>query len=207
MRIASIIAATAAGLALVIPSPASAQAWIGQIIPSMQGGSMDGCYDPGRPQKDRFIRHSIKYVDRAMAEYVTAAASGASLEPLFKGKPELLHFRIDGVESNIRSAKDPWITASTRFVPVEYRHANIIGGAFASRWNLVDATGNVLGNYEIWMQPLARRFAFIEINLHSKASPAALQPITPYCALPGDIAKWQEAKKQRDAEKAAKAKR
>ena len=53
----------------------------------------------------------------------------------------------------------------------------------------------------------ARSFALRELHLYSATNAVQPEPLKPYCQVPGDVEKWQEAKAKREAEKAAKAAR
>ena len=66
------------------------------------------------------------------------------------------------------------------------------------------ADGKVLGTYDGFMFAKARSFALRELHLTSASNPIQPEPLKPYCQVPGDVAKWQEAKAKREAEKAAK---
>src|SRR5690348_11962706 len=96
---------------------------------------LGACYDPNFRVRDREIQLIVPYVDQAMEKYVTTVRSGGILDDLFYGKREQRHWTLDGAEVDSRSAKDPWIGASTRLQPVQYVRSNAGGGPIISRWN------------------------------------------------------------------------
>ena len=199
MRNGAIIIATVA--TLIGRAPATAQYYGG--IPTGRT-ILDACYDPEFRVSDRQVQLIVPYVNQAMEKYVSTVRSGGNLDDLFYGKRDQRHWTLDGAELDPRSAKDPWITASTRLQPAQYVRSNVgAGGAIVSRWNVIGDDGRVLGTYDAVMVARARHFAFRELNLHSPNG-AALQPLKTFCLDPGDIEKWQAAKAKREAEKAAR---
>jgi hypothetical protein len=162
------------------------------------------CYDPNFRIDERQRSLVIPYANQAIEKYASLARESQSLDLLFEQARRNRHWSLDGVESDTRIAKDPWIGPSTRLIPIDYVRSNA-GGSVLVRWNAVAGDGHLLGTYDALMVPRARSFALKELRLYSASVTVQPGPLKTYCLYPGDIEERQLKKAKREAEKAARA--
>jgi hypothetical protein len=194
-----VISAAAVAIAFAA-APTSAPA---QYV-SFQRVILNACYDPAFRVSERERGIILPYINKAIDAYAAAARSGGNLDDLYWGNRTKRHWSIDGVEADTRVARDPWAASTARFELVEFVRANA-GGLMTARWSAVGSDGRVLGTYDAVFTPRARRFALTDLELHSSARLADLQPLKTFCLIPGDIEKRLAEKAAHHAAKAAQA--
>jgi hypothetical protein len=171
---------------------------------SFQRVILDACYDPAFRVSQRERGIVLPYLNKAIDAYAATVRSGANIDDLYWGKRNKRHWSLDGVEADTRVASDPWAASTARVELVEFVRANA-GGLMTARWNALDSDGHILGTYDALLTPRARRFALMELQLHSRAHVAELQPLKTFCLVPGDIEKRLAEKAAHDAARADRA--
>jgi hypothetical protein len=199
------------GVALALgAAPATAQSSfmadvIGQAVAGYGGGGTpDKCYDGGWQPKPKDLSSGPGRVESAIHNYLLVAAAGTDLKPAFTGGKHLWYWKMDGAEQDVRAARDPWASRVIRVEPIGFAASNQ-GGQFRAIWKAFAADGTVLGIYDGWLQRWDGGTArLIHLDLYSPGAAKQPDELVPFCFIPGDVAKWKEAKAKREAEKAAK---
>jgi hypothetical protein len=202
--IAAGLSASAHAQSSVIPSV------IGQtILDSMRGSTnrpepTAECYDGRWMPKPLHLQYGPERVDLSMQTYLQIAAAGANIKKVFTGGKRVWQWKLDGVEQDVQAARDPWAAQNARVERIAFVASNY-GGQYRALWRAVAVDGSVLGTYEgllIWDGVKAR---FLKLDLYSAGATRQPDPAVPFCRVPGDIAKWQEAKANSEAETPATA--
>jgi hypothetical protein len=200
----------AAALALLAGAPAVAQSSfmadvIGQAVAGYgNGGTPDKCYDGRWQPKPKDLAEGPQRVEAAMRAYRQLAANSTDLKPVFTGGKHVWLWRIDGAEQDVRAMRDPWAARVARVEPIAFAASNQ-GGQYRALWKALAADGTVLGIYDGWLTRWDGNTArFMHLDLYSPGAAKQPDPVIPFCFAPGDVAKWQEARARREAEKAAK---
>lgn len=153
---------------------------------------LNGCYDPNFQHNPKAMVETIRYADKAMAKYERLARSSRPPNDMFTQQGSFASaarhkaWIIDGVEGDPRTAKDPWIDASTRMERVGLVRSND-GLGVDVQWRAVGSNGSVLGNYDSFMSARLGGYEILKLKLYSVGAATQAAPLKPFCLYPGDI--------------------
>ena len=200
MRRHAFIAAAAAALAA---APAAAAQftyhtlWLPKRPPTITAKCYDGRWQP----KPEDIATGPQRADAAMQAYLRLAASSTDLVSVFTGEGRFL--TVDGTDSEVRSATDPWAARVAKVEQVGFQAGNHTQGVFRALWRAVAPDGTVLGIYDGTLIRYRNEDKFINLRLYPAGREKQPASLGPFCLWQGDIQKWYAAKERRKAGLAA----
>lgn len=187
-RIAGV--AITACFAAAAPQTASAQGMIPDIIGQVVASSMNRTAQPEcltleTENKPRHIERFDEGAEIGMANYLALAAQAADLGPAYRRNWDE-PWSLDGdVVEDRDDIRDPWAARVDRLEPVgkELGRFLVHGRAI---WQAYDADGVLLGTYDAEMVRRSGDYAIGRLKLYSPGKLSEAEPLTPYCANPGD---------------------
>ena len=206
MRKRNLLAALAVS-ALASASPVHAQGIIPDVIAStianMNRGvpehCLDGSWEPTPEQAARFTAQA----EPALRAYLALAATGTDLRPAYDGDRHDLRWAIDGQESGLAVARDPWAAHIARLELIGLR----LGGMKVrgrGLWRAYAADGTALGIYDGLFRRKSRGFGITRLDLFSADGGKQPAALTGFCYTPGDTEAFREARARREADRAAR---
>ena len=190
--------------AVLVAAPAGSQVWIGMMVGNYhppQPGVTAKCYDGRWQPAPDAVSMGPQRVEAAMHDYLTLAATGADLLPMFTDKFRVL--TVDGKDFNFPDAKDPWAARVARLERTGFQVGNHKQGMYRALWRAVASDGTVLGIYDAALTQMPKGTKLMKLALYSAGSTKKPEPLGPFCVTQGDIEKWRAAQAKRKADEAA----
>lgn len=202
MRITSILAATALAASATSASAQSSIAndVVAQMLMSGNQGRPSSCYNGRWTPSAESVAKGPDRVEVTMANYRQIATAGTDLRKAV-GSEGQRRWQLDGQVMDARSVRDPFLPRVARLERLFVRSGNE-SAFYRVQWRAVAADGSEIGIYDGLM--FWRSKKFMSLDLYTPQ--AQVRPVadTPFCQVPGDVEKWQEAKAESDARKAAR---
>lgn len=160
---------------------------------------LPACYERNFPRDAEILRKFTPAVDRAIEKYAALARNSKSLDKMFtrqgafKSAARHRSWILDGVDGDPRTAKDPWIDASTRFERIGMVQSNDDFGLHV-HWRVIAGDGRILGIYDAFMLVGMGGYHMRWLKLYSASAAVQPEPLKPFCLYPGDIEE-REAKR------------
>jgi hypothetical protein len=176
---------------------------IGATMANMNGGlpehCLDGSWEPTPEQAARFTAEA----EPALRAYLALAATDADLRPAYDGDRHELRWSIDGQESGLAVARDPWAAHIARLELIGLR----LGGTRVrgrGLWRAYAADGTALGIYDGLFRRKSRGFGVTSLDLFSPGAVKQPAALTGFCYTPGDTEAFRETRARREADRAAR---
>jgi hypothetical protein len=201
MRNVARLATVAAGLAACGPAGAQSSVMadvIGQTVMGMYAPAPAACYDGRWAPKPQDFEKAAARTDALIQQYREQGVAGGDLKKLFVSSKA--RWQLDAQPQSVRDLHDPWIARTARLERVALSVGNW-RTTYHVQWRALAADGSPVGLYDAVVNVGGR---FNSLDLYSPTATARPALDAPFCAEPGDINKWREAKAKREAEKAAK---
>lgn len=173
---------------------------VAQMLMSGNQGRPSSCYNGRWTPSAESILKGPERVEATMANYRQFASAGTDLRKAV-GSEGLRRWQIDGQVMDARAVRDPFLPRVARLERLFVTSGNE-SAFYRVQWRALAADGSEIGIYDGLM--FWRSKKFMSLDLYTPQATVRPVPNTPFCEVPGDVEKWQEAKAESDARKAAR---
>jgi len=161
----------------------------------------DKCFDGRWQASAEHLAKGPERVEAVMANYRALAAAGTDLRGAI-GSEGARDWRLDGVSHPVKDVHDPFLARTARLERLFIRSSN--GNRYYRvQWRALAADGSEVGIYDGLLWGLSPKF--MTLSLYTPGSKERPPENVPFCQFPKDVAQWQQARADRDAQKAQRA--
>ncbi len=189
LGIAVLVAASAA---LLHPSQARSQAWIGLMVGEMM--ARDAAYQQemacmgGAAMPDSEVREASDQAPALLGGYWTAVSAGTSPIASFKldRKTRWSYAGQSADQAQLATIRDPFASGETTFseIPIGFVRAGD-GSSALGQWVVRDGQDHVIGTYQALLRRRGGTWLISTLELTGRFE--WIDPVVQYCHLPGDV--------------------